>query len=53
MICLVAIRNIQWDQRGSMIGAGCGIVSGSIPAYEYGEAEAKIASVKAMVGIRG
>lgn len=51
MVCLVAIRNLQWDRSGSMIGAGCGIVSGSTPEREYREATAKIAAVKSMLGI--
>jgi len=51
MICLVAIRNIQWNRAGSMIGAGCGIVSGSTPDREYEEAQAKVAAVRAMLGI--
>jgi anthranilate/para-aminobenzoate synthase component I len=53
MLCVVAIRNLQWDQSGSMIGAGCGIVAGSDPAREFKEATAKISSVRTILGLKG
>jgi menaquinone-specific isochorismate synthase len=51
MVCVVAIRNIQWGQNGSVIGAGCGIVAGSSPEGEYAEACGKIASIRALLGL--
>jgi len=50
-ICLVAIRNIQWDQEGCRVGAGCGVVQESLPQQEWQELQQKLKSVMMMLGI--
>jgi isochorismate synthase EntC len=50
-LCLVAIRNIQWDKNGIQIGAGCGIVKESRLAREWSEVNQKISSVFQSIGI--
>lgn len=50
-LCLVAIRNIQWQGKSFMIGAGCGVVSASQLGRECEELRAKIRSVKKSFGI--
>lgn len=49
--CYVAIRNIQWDQSGIYIGAGCGVVPSSNAENEWQEIEAKIKAIKIMLGL--
>jgi isochorismate synthase EntC len=51
-LCLVAIRNIQWDNRGSRIGAGCGIVAQSNLQQEWRELFQKRLSVKRVLGLQ-
>lgn len=50
-LCLVAIRNLEWNERGSSIQAGCGIVEQSLPHREWAELEAKRNSIKALLGL--
>jgi menaquinone-specific isochorismate synthase len=50
-ICLVAIRNIQWNNKGTQIGAGCGIVKESQLDREWSEITQKINSVFQILGI--
>lgn len=45
-LCLVAIRNVQWNTDGQRIGAGCGFVKESQPEKEWQEINLKIKSVK-------
>ncbi|MEO5970496.1 MAG: chorismate-binding protein [Bdellovibrionia bacterium] len=45
-LCVVAIRNIQWQGAKYMIGAGCGVVPASQLEKECDELRAKIRSVK-------
>lgn len=48
---LVAIRAIQWDQHGTTISAGCGIVRESQIENEENEIEAKLNSVFDSLGM--
>jgi menaquinone-specific isochorismate synthase len=50
-LCLVAIRNIQWDRTGSRIGSGCGIVAQSDLKQEWRELSQKRNSVKKALGL--
>ncbi|MBS1969839.1 MAG: chorismate-binding protein [Bdellovibrionales bacterium] len=50
-LCLVAIRNIQWDPAGSRIGSGCGIVAQSDLKQEWRELFQKRNSVKQALGL--
>lgn len=49
--CIVGIRNLEWDQHGSYLRAGSGIVAQSNPDSEWQELEAKRESVKSLLGI--
>jgi isochorismate synthase EntC len=53
--CLVAIRNIQWqdvaDQRVWTLGAGCGLVPQSVFENEWKELAAKRDSVCQLMGL--
>jgi isochorismate synthase EntC len=51
ILCLVAIRNMQWDDDGSRMGAGCGIVKESLPEREWREVQHKLSSVQKMLGL--
>jgi menaquinone-specific isochorismate synthase len=50
-ICLVAIRNLQWNERGLAIGAGCGVVKESQLDKEWQEVRLKINSIKEMLAL--
>lgn len=50
-LCLVAIRNVQWNKSRAQIGAGCGIVRESQPEREWNEVSQKINSVFQILGI--
>lgn len=50
-LCLVAIRNLEWDATGSAVRAGCGIVNQSNSNREWQELWAKRESVKALLGL--
>lgn len=50
-LCLVAIRNIQWDTHGSRIGSGCGVVAQSDLKQEWRELFQKRQSVKKVLGL--
>ncbi|MBA3815287.1 MAG: chorismate-binding protein [Parachlamydiaceae bacterium] len=47
--CYVAIRNVQWDQAGMLIGAGCGIVATSQMDSEWKEINLKLKAIKEML----
>ncbi len=51
-LCLVAIRNMQWDENGSRMGAGCGIVKESLPEREWQEVQHKLSSIQLMLGLQ-
>lgn len=48
---LVAIRSLLWDEAGSRIGSGCGLVAASEIDREWNELAVKRASVFQMLGI--
>lgn len=46
-LCLVAIRNVQWNFKDGMkIGAGCGIVPSSQPDREWKEIQLKMEAIQ-------
>ncbi len=49
--CYVAIRNIQWDEKGMKMGAGCGIVKGSLLDKELLEIQLKLNAIKELLNI--
>ncbi len=50
-ICLVAIRNVQWEKRQIQLGAGSGIVRESDFDREWSEQKLKRETVKKMMGL--
>jgi menaquinone-specific isochorismate synthase len=50
-LCLVAIRNLQWNKNESMIGSGCGIVAASEFTREWRELFQKRLSVRKILGL--
>ncbi|MBL7669850.1 MAG: chorismate-binding protein [Bdellovibrionaceae bacterium] len=50
LLCLVGIRQVQWDQQKMRIGAGCGLVKESIFEREWNELLLKIESVQRNFG---
>ncbi len=51
-ICLVAIRNLQWDGKQLMIGSGCGVIRDSLLEREWLELFYKRESVKKLLGLQ-
>jgi len=49
--CLVAIRNVQWDEAGMYIGVGCGVVCESEYDSEYRELQLKLQSIKDLLSL--
>ena len=49
--CLVAIRNVQWDEMQTRCGAGCGLVTGSDLARETAELRLKLAATRGNLGL--
>jgi menaquinone-specific isochorismate synthase len=49
--CVVAIRNIQWQDQIIRLGSGCGVVPQSDPVREWQELRAKRDSVKRLLGV--
>lgn len=47
----VAIRNIQWRNDQLLLGAGCGIVDGSLCEKEWNEIRLKMDSIKEILSI--
>lgn len=45
-LCLVAIRQVQWNQQGMRIGAGCGVVPQSLLNQEKSEISLKLNAIK-------
>lgn len=50
-LCLVAIRNIQWNKTQTIIGSGCGVVQDSELEREWRELYQKRLSVKKILGL--
>lgn len=50
-VAIVAIRSIQWDEKGMRIGSGCGIVKDSILEKEWHELKHKRLSIKKLLGL--
>ncbi|NUN07209.1 MAG: chorismate-binding protein [Bdellovibrio sp.] len=50
-LCLVAIRNLQWNDNLSMIGSGCGVVAASELEREWRELFQKRLSVRKILGL--
>lgn len=50
-VCLVAIRNLQWNSSGSQIGAGCGLVQASQIEFEWQEIQNKLNAIFLLLGI--
>ncbi|WP_246845160.1 chorismate-binding protein [Bdellovibrio sp. NC01] len=50
-VCLVGIRNLQWNSEEAMIGSGCGIVPASELDREWRELFQKRLSVKKILGL--
>lgn len=51
VVCLVAIRNLQWNKEESLIGAGGGVVAASELEREWRELRKKRESVKKILGL--
>lgn len=45
-LCLIAIRNVQWNKEGMRIGAGCGVVKESHFDHEWEELQLKIRAIR-------
>lgn len=50
-LCLVGIRNIEWEGSKTRLRAGCGVVAQSKLLNEWQELRAKRDSVKALLGL--
>lgn len=50
-ICLVAIRQVQWNEQGMRIGAGCGIIKNSQLKYEREEVQLKIRAIRNLLAL--
>ena len=44
--CVVGIRNVQWNNSGMKIGAGCGVIKDSIREKEWQEIQLKLTAIK-------
>lgn len=51
VLALVAIRCLQWNENGSQVGAGCGIVKSSQLDQEWNEVNVKRQSVMKVLGL--
>ncbi len=49
--CLVAIRHVQWDERGMRIGAGCGVVKESQYKQEWKEINLKMDAIRDLLSL--
>jgi len=50
-LCLVGIRQVQWDENGMRIGAGCGIIKESLLEKEWQEIALKTASIRKLLAL--
>ena len=51
MVCVVAIRSLQWSNSRAWIMSGCGVVAGSVAEREWRELELKRQSAGRQLGI--
>jgi len=51
MMCVVAIRGLQWSGRKAWLISGCGVVSGSVAEREWQELELKRRSTARQLGL--
>ncbi|MEN0059932.1 MAG: chorismate-binding protein [Bdellovibrio sp.] len=51
-VCLVAIRNLQWNKDSAQIGSGCGVVASSELEREWRELSQKRFAVRKILGLR-
>ena len=49
--CLVAIRNVQWNEEGMKIGAGAGVILESALNQEWEEIQLKMESIQQQFGL--
>ena len=49
--CLVAIRHVQWNDKDTRCGAGCGLVTGSDLIRETAELRLKLAATRGNLGL--
>lgn len=49
--CIIGIRNVQWNQSGMRIGAGCGVVKDSYFEKEWQEIQFKIRAIRDQLNI--
>ncbi|MBX3021003.1 MAG: chorismate-binding protein [Bdellovibrionales bacterium] len=52
MVCVVAIRGLQWTGRRALLSSGCGVVKGSQALREWNELALKRNSVNRNLGLR-
>jgi menaquinone-specific isochorismate synthase len=50
-LCLVAIRNIQWERGWIRLGSGCGVIQESVAEREWEELALKRDSVKRLMNL--
>ncbi len=50
-LCLVGIRNIQWNPLEMFIGAGCGVIQKSTFEKEWAEIQLKIGAIRGIFGV--
>lgn len=51
MVCVVAIRGLQWKANRARVSAGCGVVEGSDPLKEWRELKLKREAIYALLGV--
>lgn len=51
-VCLVAIRNLQWQNSQAWIGSGCGVVAGSVGSSEWQELRMKRSAILQTLGVQ-
>ncbi len=49
--CFVGIRNVQWDETGMQIGAGCGVIAESNAKDEWNEILMKLQAIKEVLAL--
>lgn len=51
-LCVVAIRNVQWDNQKMQIGAGCGVIPTSLYELEWKEIQLKMDAIRSCLLLR-
>ena len=51
MLCVVAIRGVQWEGERAWLSAGCGVVAGSVAEREWQELRLKQRATAARLGL--